>query len=337
MNTSKAYSLILIIICILVSACKKDNPGNTTEDKNDLNWETMSPFPGYVRKNAAGFWIGDNFYTGFGLGYLDDTFSHMANLNDFYEYNSLTKIWTKKADFPGSGRYSVASFSIGNKGYIGFGMSLDGSNQTVYKDIWEYDPATDTWSNEGTYNQIENGETIYSNSFEIKGKAYITLGYNLWVFDPSDKSLAKIGPVAEYMNLTTGFEINDKLYIGTGGTPNYSMTFYEFDPETSLWTKKADFPGQLRRFASGFALKGKGYILCGEGTKQIAPNSFKFVGLKDVWQYDPVSNVWTKFKDYPGLAYIGQVGSNSDTKGCVGTGEAGSPTVYYSREFWLVR
>jgi N-acetylneuraminic acid mutarotase len=50
----------------------------------------MLNFPGYIRKEAAGFWIEENFYAGFGYGYLDDNFQSMDNLNDLYEYNSLS-------------------------------------------------------------------------------------------------------------------------------------------------------------------------------------------------------------------------------------------------------
>jgi hypothetical protein len=339
MKTFTANNLVLIFACILVTACKKDNTVKLPDNSNQLKWEATTPFPGYIRKSAAGFWIGDNFYTGFGYGYLDDNFQKMDNFKDFYEYNSVTKIWTKKADFPDIGRYSVAAFSIGNKGYIGFGMSLVcniGCNQITYKDLWEYDPSLDSWTKIGTYDQIANGETIYSKSYEINGKVYITFGYNLWVFDSSDKSLTKIGPVAEYMLITSGFEINGKIYIGTGGTPYMQNLFYEFDPSTSTWTKKADFPGPARRFASGFALRGKGYLSCGEGEIQTGTNTFQIVGIKDTWQYDPVTDIWTKFNDYPGQAYAEQVSSNSKSKACIGTGDT-RININYGKDFWIIQ
>jgi len=46
--------------------------------------------------------------------------------------------WTQKADFGGTAREQAVGFFIGSKGYIGTGW--DGIN--VYKDFWEYDPAT---------------------------------------------------------------------------------------------------------------------------------------------------------------------------------------------------
>jgi N-acetylneuraminic acid mutarotase len=51
--------------------------------------------------------------------------------------------WTKKADFGGGSRESGIGFSIGSKGYIGTGKN-QGGNYT--KDFWEYDPATNAWT-----------------------------------------------------------------------------------------------------------------------------------------------------------------------------------------------
>jgi N-acetylneuraminic acid mutarotase len=340
MKTFLIKIFIIIVLSALITDCKDQDSGKPSEDNNKLNWEKMSNFPGYIRIEAAGFWIGENFYTGLGFGYLDENFQTLDNLNDFYEYNSSSKVWTKKADFPGVGRMKVAAFSIGEKGYIGFGQSLvncdQGCDQIGYKDIWEYDPILDHWETTGTYDQISNGETIYSKSYVINDKVYITFGYDLWVFNSSDKSLSKIGPLPESMILTTGFEINDKIYMGTGGTTDLNTLFYEFDPSTVTWTKKADLPGPVRRFASGFAFKGKGYILCGQGQKELSPGYYQFIGLKDTWQYDPVLDSWTKFNDYPGDAFIHQVSANSPDKACVGTGETGVDT-FFGRDFWMLR
>ena len=340
MKTFPVCKLIIIVMSVLITGCKDQNTDNSGADKNKLNWEEMQNFPGYIRIEAAGFWIGEKFYTGLGFGYLDDNYQTLDNLNDFYEYDSSTKVWTKKADFPGIGRMKVTAFSIGDKGYIGFGQSLvncdQGCDQIAYKDLWEYDPSLDKWEITGTYDQISDGVTIYSKSYVINGKVYITFGYDLWVFDSADKSLTRVGLVPEGMILTTGFEIDNKIFIGTGGTPDMITLFYEFDPATGSWTRKADFPGPLRRFASAFALRGKGYISCGQGVKELSPGSYEYISLKDTWQYDPVSDSWTQFNNYPGVAFIHQVSSNSDTKACVGTGETG-PYVLWGRDFWMVR
>jgi N-acetylneuraminic acid mutarotase len=340
MKINLRLKLFIVIAAALIAGCKDKGTDSKEEETFKLNWEEMKNFPGCIRIEAAGFWIGEKFYTGLGFGYLDDNFQNLDNLNDFYEYDTSTKTWTRKADFPGIGRMKAASFSIGEKGYIGFGQSLvncdQGCDQVAYRDLWEYDPIQDRWETAGTYDQVEEGATIYSKSFPVNGKVYITLGFDLWAFDPSDKSLVKTGSLPENLILISGFVLNNRIYLGTGSTPSIVSTFYEFDPATLTWTKKAEFPGPIRRFASGFAYKGKGYLSCGQGVKELSPGSYQYIGLTDTWQYDPNADSWTKINDYPGAAFIHQVCSDSESKVAIGTGETGID-ILYGKDFWMLQ
>ena len=51
-------------------------------------------------------------------------------------------LWTQKADFGGAARSGAVGFSIGNKGYMGTGVS----GNTKFNDFWEYDPETNVWT-----------------------------------------------------------------------------------------------------------------------------------------------------------------------------------------------
>jgi hypothetical protein len=89
-----------------------------------------------------------------------------------------------------------------------------------------------------------------------------------------------------------------------------------FEPGTG--TQKADFPGGARSNASGFSIGTKVYL--GLGTSD-GDNI-----LKDFWEWDQASNVWTRKADYPGHGFFGTVGFSIGTKGYMGTGE--------TNEFW---
>ncbi len=56
--------------------------------------------------------------------------------------------WTKKADFPGTGRYGATYFSIGTKGYIG--VAIADSDFPIF-DMWEWDQTTNVWSRKADY------------------------------------------------------------------------------------------------------------------------------------------------------------------------------------------
>src|SRR5207248_11216843 len=80
------------------------------------------------------------------------------------------------------------------------------------------------------------------------------------------------------------FTIGDKFYVGGG---NAQKTFYEYDPSSSKWTKKADIPGVTvnRGFGIGFSINGRGYAGLGTDGATL---------LNDLWEYDPLQNTWSQ-------------------------------------------
>ena len=78
----------------------------------------------------------------------------------------MTNVWTRKADYPGNSAGGEVGFSIGTKGYVGAGIA---------NEFWEYDPATDTWTQKssmpGTYG------IAGAVGFSIGTKGYIGTGY----------------------------------------------------------------------------------------------------------------------------------------------------------------
>lgn len=121
----------------------------------------------------------------------------------------------------------------------------------------------------------------------------------------------------------SGFAIAGKGYIGTGwgdggnSDPNnlnpILKDFWEYDPSTDIWTKKADFGGGIRRDdAVGFSIGNKGYIGTG----------YSGEGLhKDLWEYDATTDSWTRKADFAGTARGLAIGLSITNKGYIGTGD----------------
>ena len=114
--------------------------------------------------------------------------------------------------------------------------------------------------------------------------------------------------------LAVGFSIGTKGYIGTGLSGFSAVDFWEYDSSTNLWTQKADFGGAARYAAVGFSIGSKGYI--GTGSKQ-EPG---FDLIKDFWEYDSSTNLWTQKADFGGAARYTAVGFSIGNKGYIGTG-----------------
>ena len=66
-----------------------------------------------------------------------------------FEYNDAIDSWTKKSDFPGSGRLEGTVFSFKDKIYYGLGRNS--SPVKGLSDIWEYSPSTNSWKFVGNY------------------------------------------------------------------------------------------------------------------------------------------------------------------------------------------
>lgn len=280
-------------------------------------WSKLADFPASGRVAAAGFAAGGRVYFGTGLE------PNLQVKNDFWEFDPAMSVWERKKDFPVMINYATA-FSIEETGY--FTMGKHGS--VYYQMLYRYDPDDDLWtqmsSNPG------NPSAMDSPGFVINGKAYVPAGGEMHEYDPaSDQWTKKSYPEAlGYFGGGSAFTINGKGYLGVGwAQEKYTEVsdFYEYDPGTDSWTRKASFPGTLRNNATSFSLpNGKGYIAMGYSEAQS-----KY--LNDVWEYDPVLDTWTRTEDFPGSPRFGAravvVGSGAYIIGGYGG--------VYEKDMWL--
>jgi N-acetylneuraminic acid mutarotase len=199
--------------------------------------------------------------------------------------------WTVKTALAGHGRMAGAAFSIGNKGFVGIGTDWLALHPQL-KDFWEYDPATDTYSQIADY---PGGGVNGAGTFTIGDKGYVCSGagngnfYNdLWAYDTLTNAWAQKsslpGPARDY---TVGFAVNGKGYIATGYNGSQNMNdVWEYDPVSDSWTAKMSI-SQARSSAAGFAIGNKGYIATGYVTG----------GTVDCWEFDPAANTWMQKAD----------------------------------------
>lgn len=134
--------------------------------------------------------------------------------------------------------------------------------------------------------------------------------------------------------MQTSFVIGDNLYMGTGTSETgYLEDWWMYDTRAKQWTRKNDFPGVARTGATGFSIGNKGYLCFGANTT----GDVNWVWFKDLWQYDPDSDSWTKLQDFPGQARFNAVSFVIGNKAYVGTGNyrynRWTPATYLN-DFW---
>jgi hypothetical protein len=198
--------------------------------------------------------------------------------------------WDQLADFGGTARHRTTALAIGNRVYYGLGHYNGAGPNILFDDWWEFDPATNSWTQKADY---LGGLMYHATGFTIGGIGYVGTG--------RDNSAAVVSTFYAYNPTTNtwtqkanfpgpgrrggvGFAIDGFGYIGTG---SYYSDFYKYNPTTDSWTAIAPMPTSGRISAVGFELNGFGYV--GTGSTSWAENDF--------WRYDPNLNQWMQMAD----------------------------------------
>jgi len=240
--------------------------------------------------------------------------TYKGGVNDLgvlFEYNPTTDTYTKKLDFDGSstGRYPKGSLLEAGNGKL-YGMTLEGGSNGKGV-LFEYDPATDTYTKKLDFDGSATGEYPYGSLLEAgNGKLYgmtseggvrdwgvlfeydpVTFTYTKKLdFESSIKGLYPYGSLLEAGN--------GKLYGMTvyGGVNGYGVLF-EYNPVTDTYTKKLDFDGS----ATGSRPYGS---LIEAGNGKLYGMTYKG-GVNDdgvLFEYDPATNTYIKKLDFDGSA-----------------------------------
>jgi hypothetical protein len=211
-------------------------------DPTNNSWTEKAFFGGAARYAAVGFSIGAQGYIGTGVTTLidpDTGFAYPEDKKDFWEYYPSINIWTQKNDFPGTARGSAVGFSIGNKGYIGTGVSTTGYK----KDFYEFNPATLLWTPKANF----LGSARYvAMGFSIADKGYIgggldSAGYkkDFYQFNPTSNTWLQKADFNTFAsnNAGVGFSIGNNGYIGTGSD---TKGFLEYNTQPIAGKKYAE-------------------------------------------------------------------------------------------------
>ena len=187
----------------------------------------------------------------------------------------ISNRWCRALNFLGGNRQEGVAFSINNKGYFGTGTDVK-KNDIKYNDFWEYDPIENTWSQKADFGGV-----------------------------------ARVNAV--------GFAINNKGYIGNGRGSitglGYIADFWEYDPTSNTWTKKADYNIACTN-CFAFTIGNKAYV--GGGTYIDAAAT----STKDFFEFDPLNGslgTFTKKADLL-IARSSSVGFSIANKGYFGLG-----------------
>jgi N-acetylneuraminic acid mutarotase len=312
------YTLGLLIVIASISYLVSCSSGTSTDLVG--NWSKSSDFEGVGRSRAVSFTINNLAYVGTGT-------DGKKALKDFWSYDSEKKNWTQIAEFPGEARYSAAGFGVGNKGYVGTGYNGD----TYIGDFYEYDPSSNAWTKKANFGGTARFGAI---GFSIDAAGYIGTGYDgnylkdLWQYDPAtDKWTQKVSLGGSKRREASCFVMGGKAYV-VAGIENGSFVddFWKYDPAADSWTQLNSISNHLtnetfddlyttiqRSGAVAFANDQYAYLALG-GTGSL---------LKNVWEYNPVTDLWQEKTNFEGSVRSGAVGFTINGRFFITTGASG--------------
>lgn len=210
------------------------------------------------------------------------------------------------------------------------------SNGIDYPLMWAYDPIANSWQQKADFPGVPRR---LATVFAANGKGYYGMGItqsstylsDFWEYDPASNSWTQRAsfPAGPRYN-TWQFVLNGIAYVGGGNSTGAGGPFhgdaYTYDPASNTWSAGVALPDQGRHGAVGFALNGKGYVVCGR------ENNLSFV--QDLWSYDPGSGTWTAMANFPGAGRSSPLAFVYYNDAVVGCGRDGSTNHY---DAWLYR
>lgn len=203
----------------------------------------------------------------------------------FWEFNTETNAWTRRALFPGileKENRSVFGVFVKGKLYLG--------NCGARSDLWEYDPASNCWSRKADF------KTSFPNSF-VYGNSVFNLGDNVYLAVTTGNYICKLYKYELTSNTWTAkgnlpylpwlgqacFVLDDVAYIGLGHSLNSDQwRFLKYRVSTDSWSDLSLHPNLGNTNVDAvFPINGKAYW--------IIPNWID-ASIYENWEYDPVEN-----------------------------------------------
>jgi N-acetylneuraminic acid mutarotase len=321
----KNYKQILLIIATLFISTAKTFSQSWTQKQDIPNTPTSGRWGAYC------FSIGSKIYAG--GGYINN-----SNLNDLWEYDPATGNWTAKADLPvANGRTNAIAFSINGKGYVGLGVVdyLIGLS-TKKKDLWEYDPAINQWTQKAQLPSLPREEAT---CFVLNNKAYVvggainytyTYSAEVWEYNPVLNQWTGKQNFPTDISQAQSFAIGNYGYV-VGGTSDTlpSKQTWQYDPINNSWNQKQDYCDTLgRQFGVAFVLNNQAYV--GLGYSRDAAHSYTF---SDFCIYDTASG-WSTGPILPASPRGRSIAAVANGTAYVGAGFVYNAGQVYLKDWW---
>lgn len=247
--------------------------------------------------------------------------------NDLWEYDPAFDFWTQKSNLPASYRRAAFGFELNGKGYVGGGIDdAVSSVGTIFNQFWMYDPLLNSWTAKANVPIA----TFRSAGVSCNGKGYMIGGADAWMLY---SNVYEYNSTLNTWTLKTTFpgvptssggreagtatSLNNKIYFGLGKDDSFFQNdWWEFDPSTNIWLRKADFPSSGRTGAWSFSINNMACVGMG------SDGGFN----SDTWWFNTVANTWNYTCTFSGGGRRSVAAFAIGNVGYMGTGKSSGGT-----------
>ena len=235
-------------------------------------------------------------------GYLVTGFANSSGnvARRVWEYDPMADTWSAKKNLPfdnNAQRSNPVAVSYNGKGYFGLNANVGGADYG--KELWEYDPATDSWKLKTTLPDEANVGLVTAYGV-IGDKLYIVLSQInkivekgntlLYEYDLTKNTWTKKRSLGNFSigHSGVGAVLNGQLYCGltytdagNGKTSNNNL--FAYNPQTDNWVQVKDLPVTQRSSKIGILANNKLYV--GFGSNFVNGQGYTY--FSDWWEYTP--------------------------------------------------
>lgn len=238
-----------------------------------------------------------------------------AYFNDLWEFDTLTKSWTKLADGPGS-RQMCAYASDGTDNlYVHGGYGENG----IMKDIWKYTRSTDTWTSLGNGPQLRRHSGSYKDGLFYlfggdDGAASMVLHiFNTTTSEWTEHILGAIGPRYDHKSIIVGNTLF--VYSGINAYNNYVSSLHKIDL-TTLEVTSTTTPARRSNYMVTSPDSDTLLFFGGEDENGVQGDLVRYTISSDTWEHIRYDQILTNTDmiDINGQPYLfgGTDGNISD-------------------------
>lgn len=269
-------------------------------------WKTVAQVPTSGRWSAMMFAVNDKIYIGGGYK------GNLQSFNDLLSYDITGNKWNFLAGLPTNvtSRTAGVTFTANGKAYVGLGAQ-DYNNFSpppmFLKDIWEYDPATNKWTQKADLIDSGRADAAW---FALNNKLYVVGGHissmdasaRTFEYDPATNKWTKKKDCPVTIANATGFAVNGKGYVVAGAQDGIAANdLYEYNPTGDTWTKKKAYPESQLQGGVAFTINNKAYVGLGAVDPYVSASA-KYSNY--FYTYNPASDSWS----YAGGFEVGSQG-----------------------------